>query len=285
MSVYTKRTVVIKEVQGGYSKDGKAVSGIARVEENEYSTSLSLTLLNLVPLENGEYFAVVKGGKDESFVESLGSFPMSVAKEYDGVLSIAEGVSVAVIHLNDNVATAVAYGSSGRDFTGLGDMKARFIRDYVLKTVAPKIKYKDDEIAEINYFDKTELDELTKDFVDEKETAQTYFYDKQAEELESVLNKNPPDDDLNTAVDGGRFVKIYYDQNKFYAVGIISDKGVPKYICYGVPAKYSAEPPDALKGYSSFLPVDVFDLKGKGYWMMYQSVKDGSCVKMRVTEY
>ncbi len=276
--------VVIKEVQNGYSKDGKTVSGIVRIEESEYKTDISLSLMNLKPVESGEYFAIIKGCNDNSCVTALGGYPMSSSKECDYVLSVENGVAVAVMHLDGETATTVAYGSSGREFTGLGELKARFIKDYVLKNIAPKITYKDDEIAEINYFDKSELDEFTKDFERENASVNTFYYDKQEKELQSVLNKNPPDDELNKAVDGGRFVRIYYGENKFYTVGVIKEKGKPKYICYGVPAKYSKEPPKALKGYSSFLPTDVFDLKGAGYWMMYQSAQDGSCVQVQVVE-
>lgn len=284
MAMYTKRMVVIKEVQNGYSKDGKTVSGIVRIEESEYKTDISLSLMNLKPVESGEYFAIIKGCNDNSCVTALGGYPMSNSKECDYVLSVENGVAVAVMHLDGETATTVAYGSSGREFTGLGELKARFIKDYVLKNIAPKITYKDDEIAEINYFDKSELDEFTKDFERENASVNTFYYDKQEKELQSVLNKNPPDDELNKAVEGGRFVRIYYGENKFYAVGVIKEKGKPKYICYGVPAKYSKEPPKALKGYSSFLPTDVFDLKGAGYWMMYQSAQDGSCVQVQVVE-
>lgn len=276
--------VVIKEVQNGYSKDGKTVSGIVRIEESEYKTDISLSLMNLKPVESGEYFAIIKGCNDNSCVTALGGYPMSNSKEYDYVLSVENGVAVAVMHLDGETATTVAYGSSGREFTGLGELKARFIKDYVLKNIAPKITYKDDEIAEINYFDKSELDEFTKDFERENASVNTFYYDKQEKELQAVLNKNPPDDELNKAVEGGRFVRIYYGENKFYTVGVIKEKGKPKYICYGVPAKYSKEPPKALKGYSSFLPTDVFDLKGAGYWMMYQSAQDGSCVQVQVVE-
>ena len=71
-----------------------------------------------------------------------------------------------------------------------------------------------------------------------------------------------------------------FSRNKYYTVGVICDEKKPKYICYGVPAESRGEPPDALKGYCSFLPLSVFDLSGKGYWMMFQDAETGECVKI-----
>ena len=65
---------------------------------------------------------------------------------------------------------------------------------------------------------------------------------------------------------------------EYYTVGLIYDQKKPAYICYGVPGKYSKEPPKELKGYCSYLPLSLFDLGGDGYWMMYQNADSGECV-------
>ena len=76
------------------------------------------------------------------------------------------------------------------------------------------------------------------------------------------------------------WVRIDFGKNKFYVVGVIREGKKPKYICYGVPAEKRGEPPDALKGYCSFLPASLFDLDGKGYWMMYQDAETGKNVRL-----
>ena len=62
-------------------------------------------------------------------------------------------------------------------------------------------------------------------------------------------------------------------------VGLVKEGGKEKYICYGVPAVYSKEPPKELKGFCSFIPLSVFDMKGDGYWMMFQDAVTGECIK------
>ena len=72
--------------------------------------------------------------------------------------------------------------------------------------------------------------------------------------------------------------RVDFGKNKYYVVGLISEGRKPKYICYGVPAEKRGEPPQALKGWCSFLPASLFDLDGRGYWIMYQDAETGKCV-------
>ena len=74
------------------------------------------------------------------------------------------------------------------------------------------------------------------------------------------------------------FVKVPYSKEKFYVVGLVKELGVEKYICYGVPSTYSAEPPKALKGYASFIPLSLFNLHGDGFWIMFQDAISGKCI-------
>lgn len=105
------------------------------------------------------------------------------------------------------------------------------------------------------------------------------YYDTAKAELEEVLLKFPSETRLENNLPESRFVKINYSENKYYVVGVIKEQGKEKYVCYGVPAKYSAEPPKELKGFCSFIPLSVFDLSGEGYWMMFQDAITGECVK------
>ena len=89
----------------------------------------------------------------------------------------------------------------------------------------------------------------------------------------------PEEPALSKIIPESRWAKINYSSDKFYVVGVINENEKEKYICYGVPAKYSAKPPKELKGFCSFVPLSYFDMKGDGYWMMFQSAITGECVK------
>ena len=114
----------------------------------------------------------------------------------------------------------------------------------------------------------------------ERADAETCYYDKVKGDLEALFGKYPPEEELAACIPYSRWAKVVFARNKYYTVGVICDEKRPKYICYGVPAESRGEPPAALKGFCSFLPLSVFDLSGRGYWMMFQDAETGQCVRI-----
>ena len=105
------------------------------------------------------------------------------------------------------------------------------------------------------------------------------YYQTVKNDLESVFEKFPEEKGLKNLFPQSKWAKIHYSKNNFYVVGVIKENRKEKYICYGVPDKYSPTPPKELKGYCTFIPLSVFDLSGDGYWMMFQDAVTGDCVK------
>ena len=106
------------------------------------------------------------------------------------------------------------------------------------------------------------------------------YYAKVQGDLRALFEQYPPEEELAACIPYSRWAKIAFARGKHYAVGVISDEGRPQYICYGVPAERLSEPPKALRGFCSFLPLSVFDLHGKGYWMMFQDADTGKCIQI-----
>lgn len=104
------------------------------------------------------------------------------------------------------------------------------------------------------------------------------FFTIASKELDNVFDKFPPEQNLQQLFSQSKWAKINYSADKYYVVGIIKEKGKEKYICYGVPAPFSENPPEQLAGYCTFIPRSVFDVKGDGYWMMFQDALTGKCV-------
>lgn len=107
------------------------------------------------------------------------------------------------------------------------------------------------------------------------------YYTRVKRELSALFERYPAEEELAACIPYSRWVKIEFGKNKYYTVGVISDETRAKYICYGVPAESFGEAPAALKGLCSFLPLSVFDLRGRGYWMMFQDADTGKCLKIR----
>ena len=114
-----------------------------------------------------------------------------------------------------------------------------------------------------------------------KKDAEPCYYDRVRADLDALFARHPAERELADCIPYSRWAKVTFARNKYYAVGVICDEKKPKYICYGVPAETHGEPPAALKGFCSFLPLSVFDTEGRGYWMMFQDAETGQCVKIK----
>lgn len=126
----------------------------------------------------------------------------------------------------------------------------------------------------------TSLKNEANDSCSQEFTQENPYFLTVKKELEEIFDKFSSVEELEKMFLESKFAKIYYAETKFYVVGIIKEDGKEKYICYGVPAKYSANPPKELEGYCSFIPLSIFDMKGDGYWMMFQSAITGECLSL-----
>ncbi|MCL2369719.1 MAG: hypothetical protein FWC80_00590 [Firmicutes bacterium] len=103
------------------------------------------------------------------------------------------------------------------------------------------------------------------------------FFDKTRDQIESLFDKYPKEDRLKSLIEDSRWVKVDWDnRGRHYVVGIIGQG--PEYIVYGVPAKYSPEPPKELDGYCQWLPLDPKEPQKEGYWLMFQDAKTGESI-------
>ncbi len=105
------------------------------------------------------------------------------------------------------------------------------------------------------------------------------YYQKAKRELDDIFLRFPKEENLPKIFPCSRWAKIYYEKDKFYVVGVITEDDKEKYLCYGVQGEYCERAPKQLQGYCSFIPLSIFDLRGKGYWMMFQDATTGACVK------
>ena len=102
----------------------------------------------------------------------------------------------------------------------------------------------------------------------------TYF-ERSSEALDRLLKNNERYAPIERLIPGSKFVKINYDGQRYYLVGVIGTD----YICYGVPAAFSETPPVPLSGYARWLPSDASNPRGEGFWMMYQDGVSGETLK------
>lgn len=110
-----------------------------------------------------------------------------------------------------------------------------------------------------------------------EERARGAYYQSVKGELDALFSDYPEEHILAQNVPDSKWVRVEASGGRHYVVGVIEQGGLPAYICYGVPGRYQKNPPKALDGYCSYLPLSVFDLHGDGYWMMFQDADTGDC--------
>ncbi len=104
------------------------------------------------------------------------------------------------------------------------------------------------------------------------------FYEKIKDKLDDLFVNFEQCNDLNERLPNGKFVKIHYAENKFYYVGKIYENSQVKFICYGVERHFNEIPNEILDKFS-FIPLSNYDLKGKGFCMIFQEAKTGEIIK------
>lgn len=112
----------------------------------------------------------------------------------------------------------------------------------------------------------------------EQDGAFPTYYQRVKENLESIFSQNEKMYDLENMVANSRWVKVGSGENS-YVVGIINYGNTPRYICYGIAGKYGNKP-SQIKNYASFIPKSPFNLKGEGFWVMFQDAISGESGKL-----
>lgn len=100
------------------------------------------------------------------------------------------------------------------------------------------------------------------------------FFETIKPQLDELFKCYPADKDLMRSVPDSKWVRVDYDKDEFYVVGILYNGTRATHICYGVPGEYSVRP----KQKSEWLPLDYMDPEGKGYWVIFQDALTGKTI-------
>ena len=308
---FYKKILILKQASGG-KEELIDISGVCRIEHEDDTLTLSLSLINAPFMDKGEYFCLLYLENNDPEIFSLSKKPSSLIKSFNK--KAFKGVSVGIFLVSEEKSTLLSFGTE--DGINERAMISLFSKENCLRL------YDDEAVATENYYSLEENIEKKIDIInglengnrkdanskehkqgeeEEKECLSTFnalqdekcvkesivytrehpYYLTAEPELEELFSKFPSDESLSQTLPNGRFCKIKYATDKHYLVGTLKEKGEVKYVCYGVPMEYSKEPPSKLKDYCSFIPLSFFDLQGKGVWMMFQDAVTGECIKKK----
>lgn len=106
------------------------------------------------------------------------------------------------------------------------------------------------------------------------------FFDEIRAQVESIFEKNPPEEYLQNLIPDSKWAKVKFEESgDYYVFGLIYEDEQLKYVCYGVPGVYQEVPPRELSGYPVWFPLDEDKKDGFGYWLTYQDAKSGESVR------
>ena len=306
---YIKKLCIVKQVAPGFAADGKSLSALLTAEQFAGKLTLTVALIGFAPLTAGRYRCVVCDAHGGAEIFDLnGSSGCSVRRA--SALNIADGLACAVCFVHKK-ATPAAFGTCGEHTYDLSRMCALLDaqeapQDTQAPTDAQDAPYDDELVASENYYAYAQEEHTHattqgtaaergknagKDAHDQSlfrfagaeslgADARPCYYDTVKAELDALFATRPAEQSLQAGIPCSRWVRVEFGKGKYYVVGVIEEKKRAKYICYGVPASERGAPPDALKAYSSFVPVSLFAPDGAGYWMMFQDAETGQCVKL-----
>lgn len=101
------------------------------------------------------------------------------------------------------------------------------------------------------------------------------FYEKIWHKLEEMFDIYQHDIVLEDLVYDSAWIRIPYEDDGYYVVGVISDDGKPVFICYGIPQDKMTRPDKEIEDSCEWLPIDKTDVSGRGYWLVYQDAMTG----------
>ena len=302
------KTALLRQVES--FKSSLPLRGVARLYgENNL---LSIAFLNLEKSQRGQYYLFF--GDKACEVESLDEQSFYLDKD-----AVNNSVVLVGLLDGDNVSPVLVGSFSSQNINlneAIENAKKHFKKQGAEKeerAVFQEEIYNDEAIASTNYFELERKEKGCKGAIDERavdneestcsqnstreeekeklfdseealfsgdsqieQEELVNFYSKIKGEIEALFKEHPKEERLCKMVEDSKWVKIG-DGEKYYAVGIIFCNNQPEYICYGLPGRYDQDRKE--KGFSSFIPISPFDLKGDGYWVSFQCAKSGKCVE------
>ena len=307
MGGYSKSIAVIRELKDGFSADGGQLTGVVKIESYGRAIRVEVTKINFAPLSEGKYVTGITDGRNTVVFEGD-------SYEGDADIDTGYGFAALICFINGSVspiASAVS-GNYRGEAIGIKSYIEQLERvGSVTQVEQAEQKYEDEAIAEDNYYEYAQTDEsgdAVRTHTQKEERARTAipnekaagtvqkesslkseetlshggsFYDKMKSEIEGLLSAYPEESALCALIEGSKWVKINYGDDKYYVFGVIYSGGNPQYLCYGVPSEGQTKPPESMAGLASFVPANA-DGSGGGYWVMYQDAVTGASIKIDI---
>ena len=128
---YVKKMCILRQIKQGFSGDGKALSGLVKIEQYGKNLAVEVSIINFAPLTSGDYYCLLSDGKGRTEMLSLrGKSIFNILSDID----IAGGFCAIICYVHNEVVP-IAYGINGN-----GSYDWRTILNATLPPVFPAQK-------------------------------------------------------------------------------------------------------------------------------------------------
>ena len=142
-------------------------------------------------------------------------------------------------------------------------------------------RYKQDFYQQDNYEQARKAVETVAQLEEEIINPKPKYYSLIESQYDEMFERYPLYNELSNIIPNSKWLKVNMD-NDYYVLGLIYEKGVVKYMCYGVPQCSKQTPPPELAEISQWLPLEVENPYGAGLWIMYQSADTGETLNIDI---
>ncbi len=165
---YVKKMCILRQVKQGFSGDGKALSGLIKIEQYGKNLAIEVSIINFAPLVSGEYYCLLSDGRGKTEMLSLrGKSLFNILSDLD----ISRGFCGVICYVKNEIVP-IAYGINGN-----GSYDWRKILNSALPPVFPaqtKNTVIETEIAETQTQEEEE-----KSYDDETVATENYYREEQ----------------------------------------------------------------------------------------------------------
>lgn len=183
---YVKKMCILRQIKQGFSGDGKALSGLIKIEQYGKNLAVEISVINFAPLSTGEYYCLLSDGKGKTEMLSLrGKSMFNILSDID----ITGGFCGIICYVKNDVVP-IAYGINGN-----GNYDWRTILNATLPPVFPKKKHGElqTEIADTQSADEPSFPdererrspESNAPYNDESVATENYYEEQNREQKES----------------------------------------------------------------------------------------------------
>lgn len=130
---YVKKMCILRQVKQGFSGDGKALSGLVKIEQYGKNLAVEVSIINFAPLVSGEYYCLLSDGKGKTEMLALrGKSLFNILSDLD----ITHGFCAVICYVKGDLVP-IAYGINGN-----GSYDWRAILNATLPPVFPDSPHK-----------------------------------------------------------------------------------------------------------------------------------------------